>query len=61
MSLQEIIDAGAQRVSVGGALTFVAAGALATGAARLLKEGDLSTLLVPADAKDWIAAALTEK
>lgn len=61
MSLQEIIDAGAQRVSVGGALTFVAVGALATAAAKLLEEGELSALRVPVEAREWIAAALTRR
>jgi 2-methylisocitrate lyase-like PEP mutase family enzyme len=43
MTLAEIFDAGAQRVSVGGALTWVAARAL-TDAARALLAGDFSSL-----------------
>jgi 2-methylisocitrate lyase-like PEP mutase family enzyme len=42
-SLGEIMEAGAQRVSVGGGLTWVAAGALMT-AASAIRDGDLSAL-----------------
>jgi len=43
LSLAEVIDAGAQRVSVGGLLTWVAAAALTTAAERL-RDGDFSVL-----------------
>jgi 2-methylisocitrate lyase-like PEP mutase family enzyme len=44
MSLSEITEAGAQRVSVGSGLTWVAASALADAAQRLRDEGDFSAL-----------------
>jgi 2-methylisocitrate lyase-like PEP mutase family enzyme len=43
LSLAQVFDAGAQRVSVGGALTWVATAAL-TSAAEALRDGDLSVL-----------------
>jgi 2-methylisocitrate lyase-like PEP mutase family enzyme len=43
LSMQAIVDAGGQRVSVGGALTWVAAQALVEAATRL-RDGDLSVL-----------------
>jgi 2-methylisocitrate lyase-like PEP mutase family enzyme len=43
LSLAEVVEAGAQRVSVGGALTWVATAAL-TSAAEALRDGDLSVL-----------------
>ena len=44
LSVAEIAGAGAQRVSVGGALTWVAARALVDAAAAMRKDGDLSAL-----------------
>jgi 2-methylisocitrate lyase-like PEP mutase family enzyme len=44
LSLADIIEAGAQRVSVGGALTWVAAKAMADAARAMLETGDLSAL-----------------
>ena len=44
LSMQAIADAGGQRVSVGGALTWVAAQALVEAATRLRDEGDFSVL-----------------
>jgi 2-methylisocitrate lyase-like PEP mutase family enzyme len=43
MSLSAIVDAGAQRISVGGGLAWVAVGAL-TDAANAIRAGDLSAL-----------------
>jgi 2-methylisocitrate lyase-like PEP mutase family enzyme len=43
LTMREIVDAGGQRVSVGGALTWVAAGALEA-AAEQLRAGDFSAL-----------------
>jgi 2-methylisocitrate lyase-like PEP mutase family enzyme len=43
LKLAEVFEAGAQRVSVGGALTWVATAAL-TSAAEALRDGDLSVL-----------------
>jgi 2-methylisocitrate lyase-like PEP mutase family enzyme len=44
LSVSEIFEAGAQRVSVGGALTWVAAQALTEAAAAIRDRGDLSVL-----------------
>ena len=44
LSMTEVVDAGARRVSVGGALTWVAAAALAAAATELRDSGDFSSL-----------------
>ena len=49
LSMSEIIDAGAQRVSVGGSLTWVAIAAMATAAQTMRDEGDFSPLAIPND------------
>jgi len=54
MSMSEIVDAGAQRVSVGGGLTWIAVNAMA-GAARSILAGDLSVLEGSPPLKDWFA------
>jgi 2-methylisocitrate lyase-like PEP mutase family enzyme len=53
LSMQAIVDAGGQRVSVGGALAWVAASALAEAAARLRDEGDFSVLAARPPVKGW--------
>lgn len=53
MSVTEITAAGAQRISVGGGLTWTAAEALAD-AARRLREGDLSGLSSSAHVHEWL-------
>ena len=52
LSLAEIADAGAQRVSVGGGLTWVAVRAFAD-AAGAIREGDLSSLGVGVPLREW--------
>jgi 2-methylisocitrate lyase-like PEP mutase family enzyme len=52
MSMNEIIEAGAQRVSVGGGLTWIAVNAMA-GAARSILAGDLSVLEASPPLEDW--------
>ena len=47
LTLSEIVDAGARRVSVGGALTWVAVEAMATAATKMQAEGDFSSLDEP--------------
>jgi 2-methylisocitrate lyase-like PEP mutase family enzyme len=47
LSLDEIVAAGAQRVTVGGALTWVAGAALAAAATAIRDRGDFSALDVP--------------
>jgi 2-methylisocitrate lyase-like PEP mutase family enzyme len=55
MSFAEVVGAGAQRVSVGGGLTWIAADALAQ-AAQLLRDGDLSGLRSSGHVAQWLAA-----
>jgi 2-methylisocitrate lyase-like PEP mutase family enzyme len=43
LSMSEIVDAGGQRVSVGGALTFVAVAAMAAAAEQMRDDGDFSS------------------
>ena len=52
LSMDEAVDAGAQRISVGGALTWVAAGTLAS-AATQLREGDFSALAGSTEVPGW--------
>jgi 2-methylisocitrate lyase-like PEP mutase family enzyme len=47
LTLAEITAAGGQRISVGGALTWVAVGALAAAAERIRDDGDFSGLGLP--------------
>jgi 2-methylisocitrate lyase-like PEP mutase family enzyme len=54
LSLKEIFDAGAQRVSVGGRLTWVAAAALVSAATAILERGDLSVLAPSPPPPDWL-------
>ena len=55
LSFAEIAEAGAQRVSVGGALAWVAVKAMADAAAAL-REGDLSALAARVPLEDWLGA-----
>ena len=54
MSMPEIIDAGAQRISIGGGLTWIAVNAMA-GAARSILAGDLSVLEAAPPLEEWFA------
>jgi 2-methylisocitrate lyase-like PEP mutase family enzyme len=56
LSLAQLVDAGAQRVSVGGALTWVAAGAVASAATEIRDGGDFSSLAVKLPLDEWLAA-----
>jgi 2-methylisocitrate lyase-like PEP mutase family enzyme len=56
LTVQEIADAGARRISVGGALAWVAVGALASAAARIRDTGDLSALAAEVRIDDWLGA-----
>jgi 2-methylisocitrate lyase-like PEP mutase family enzyme len=49
----EVFAAGAQRVSVGGALAWVAAKAMADAATALLETGDVSALAARLPLRDW--------
>lgn len=55
MSLSEIVDAGATRVSVGSQLAWVAVGAMAAAAIEIRDRGDLSALAAQVQIKDWLA------
>ena len=48
LSFQQLVDAGVQRVSVGGALTWVATAALVSAASAIRDQGDFSSLTAPA-------------
>jgi 2-methylisocitrate lyase-like PEP mutase family enzyme len=54
LSSTEVFEAGAQRISVGGALTWVAAGALAQAAERLRDDGDFSVLSARLPLGEWL-------
>jgi 2-methylisocitrate lyase-like PEP mutase family enzyme len=54
LTVAEIAQAGATRISVGGALAWVAAGALADAARRIRDDGDLSALGVRLPLGDWL-------
>jgi 2-methylisocitrate lyase-like PEP mutase family enzyme len=55
LSLSAIVQAGGQRISVGGALTWVAIRAMAD-AAHQVREGDFSALTGPGPIKDWLGS-----
>jgi 2-methylisocitrate lyase-like PEP mutase family enzyme len=57
LSLAEIVDAGAQRVSVGGALTWAAVQAAADAAIALRDSGDIGPLAARPPVRDWLAPA----
>ena len=54
LTLAEIAEAGARRVSVGGALTWVAVGAFARAAQRVRDHGDFSALDESLPLRDWL-------
>ena len=58
LSMAEIVEAGAQRVSVGGALTWVAVNAFADAARSIREHGDFSTLVGSPPLRDWFAPEL---
>jgi 2-methylisocitrate lyase-like PEP mutase family enzyme len=55
LSVAEIVAAGAQRVSVGGGLTWVAVRAMADAAAAIRDTGDLSSLAARVPLNEWFA------
>lgn len=56
LSVAEIIEAGGQRISVGGRLAWVAINAMAAAAQELRDGGDLSSLADPAQIIEWLSA-----
>jgi 2-methylisocitrate lyase-like PEP mutase family enzyme len=55
LSLAEIADAGGQRISVGGGLTWVAISAFADAARAIHESGDFSSLGKRVPLGDWLA------
>ena len=53
MSFAEIVEAGAQRVSVGGGLTWVAVNAMAAAAGEIHDRGDFSALGASPPLREW--------
>lgn len=56
LTMREIADAGGQRVSVGGALTWVAIGAFADAAGAIRDDGDFSVLAGRVRLSEWLAS-----
>jgi 2-methylisocitrate lyase-like PEP mutase family enzyme len=54
LTMREIVDAGAQRVSVGGALTWTAVTAMVAAAERIRDDGDFSVLGSSARFLEWL-------
>jgi 2-methylisocitrate lyase-like PEP mutase family enzyme len=55
MSMADIVEAGGQRVSVGGGLTWVAVQAMASVAAEIRDGGDFSGLKGSPPLREWFA------
>jgi 2-methylisocitrate lyase-like PEP mutase family enzyme len=53
LTMQELVAAGAQRVSVGGALTWVAVDAFVSASRAIAEQGDFSSLAAPSP-EDWM-------
>jgi 2-methylisocitrate lyase-like PEP mutase family enzyme len=56
LTMSEIVAAGGQRISVGGALTWAAVGALVAAAEQIRDHGDFSALVAPPRLREWLAA-----
>ena len=54
LTIDEIFEAGAQRVSVGGGLTWSAVNTAVEVAERMIDDGDLSGLGTPGRVKEWL-------
>jgi 2-methylisocitrate lyase-like PEP mutase family enzyme len=54
LSMREIVEAGGQRVSVGGALTWVAVGAMAAAAGEIRDRGDFSAFASRVPINEWL-------
>jgi 2-methylisocitrate lyase-like PEP mutase family enzyme len=55
LTVAEIFEAGAQRISVGGSLAWVAIGAFAEAATKIRDDGDLSVLAARVRLGDWLS------
>ena len=56
LSLSEIVEAGARRISVGGALTWTGVAAMAAAAEKIRDAGDFSALPGPGRIAEWFAS-----
>jgi 2-methylisocitrate lyase-like PEP mutase family enzyme len=56
LTVMDIVAAGAQRISTGGALTWVAAKALSNAAAAIRDAGDLSALAAQLPLERWFGS-----
>jgi 2-methylisocitrate lyase-like PEP mutase family enzyme len=56
LSLSEIVEAGARRVSVGGALTWTGVAGMAAAAEKIRDAGDFSALARPGRIAEWLAS-----
>lgn len=54
LSMTEIVAAGGRRVSLGGGLTWVAIGAMASAVEEMRDAGDFSSLATPVKIKEWL-------
>jgi 2-methylisocitrate lyase-like PEP mutase family enzyme len=57
LSTAEIVGAGAQRISVGGSLAWVAVEAMADAAEQIRDEGDFSALKVSGRVAEWLGGS----
>jgi 2-methylisocitrate lyase-like PEP mutase family enzyme len=55
LTMAEIVEAGGQRVSVGGGLTFVAVGAFVAAAQQIRDDGDFSALGARLPLDEWLS------
>jgi 2-methylisocitrate lyase-like PEP mutase family enzyme len=56
LSLSEIVEAGARRISVGGALTWSGVAAMAAAAEKMRDTGDFSGLAGPGRIAEWLGS-----
>ena len=56
LTLAEVVEAGAQRVSVGGGLAWAAVSGLVA-AAEELRDGRFGSLVAPAELGEWLGSA----
>jgi 2-methylisocitrate lyase-like PEP mutase family enzyme len=56
LSATEITEAGAQRISLGGSLAFVAVAAMAEAAEAIRDHGDFASIAMSPKIGDWLSA-----
>jgi 2-methylisocitrate lyase-like PEP mutase family enzyme len=56
LPLADVFEAGAQRVSLGGSLAFIAVAAMAEAAEAIRDRGDFTPITMPPKIRDWLAA-----